>query len=62
MKTEATKFFQEYFNIHDDEIELYEETIDCMVQFANKVNHSKINNDVQQLDNETDAMLVAALI
>lgn len=43
MKNEAEKFFQNYFNIHDDEIELYEETIDCMVKFAEKVNNPDVS-------------------
>ena len=34
MKTRATKFFKSYFNIHDEDMELYNDTIDCLVKFA----------------------------
>ena len=34
MKTRATKFFKSYFKIHDEDMELYDDTIDCLVKFA----------------------------
>jgi hypothetical protein len=43
MKNEATKFFKEYFKVHEQDIEIYEDTIDCMVKFAEKVNNPDVS-------------------
>ena len=50
MKNEATKFFKEYFNIHDEEIELYDDTIDCMVKFAESVNNAVCGEKIKGIE------------
>jgi len=44
MKTRATKFFQDYFKLADEDVQscMYDDTIDCMVKFA----ESEMNPDV----------------
>ena len=34
MKAKAAEFFKKYFLIQDEDMELYEDTIDCMVKFT----------------------------
>ena len=36
MKTRATKFFQDYFKLADEDVQscMYDDTIDCLVKFA----------------------------
>jgi hypothetical protein len=43
MKNEATKFFKEYFKVHEQDMEIYEDTIDCLVKFAEKVNNPDVS-------------------
>jgi len=45
MKNRATEFFKNYFKIHADEIDIYDETIDCMTKFA----ESELNPDVSKM-------------
>lgn len=45
MKNRATEFFKNYFKIHADEIDIYDETIDCMTKFAER----EINPDVSKM-------------
>lgn len=43
MKNEATKFFKEYFKVHEQDMVMYDDTIDCMVKFAEKVNNPDVS-------------------
>jgi hypothetical protein len=43
MKNEATKFFKEYFKVHEQDMVMYEDTIDCLVKFAEKVNNPDVS-------------------
>ena len=37
MKTTATKFFQDYFKIKDEDMDMYEDTVDCLVKFGESI-------------------------
>jgi hypothetical protein len=43
MKNEAIKFFKEYFKVHEQDMVMYDDTIDCMVKFAEKVNNPDVS-------------------
>ena len=43
MKNEAEKFFQDYFKVHEQDMVMYDDTIDCMVKFAEKVNNPDVS-------------------
>lgn len=58
MKNRATKFFQDYFKINEDDMELYDDTIDCMVKFA----ESEMNPDVSKMSIEKYKLKLEAAI